>query len=229
MIGTDRDLSPSSGVMDGVHDLGGKQGFGPVNRTHEDDAFHTDADARAYALTVSLRAERAYPIDWFRHVRELIDPVDYLTRPYFDQWLQTALAMAVDAGDVSLAELETGAQGRSREPVPMSVADVRTMLTTPAIFERDTNVAPAFAEGDAVRTLAQGHSGHFRLPAYARGAKGKIHAHRGAHPLPDKGAQGEEVPEHLYTVAFAASDVFPDGNPRDTLHLDLWESYLERA
>lgn len=215
--------------MDGVHDLGGRQGFGPVDRAHEDEPFHTDADARAYALTVSLRGERAYPIDWFRHVRELIEPTDYLTRPYFDQWLQTALAMAIDAGDVSLDELEAGEKSRSRDPRPMTVDDVRQMLTTPVDFERKTNVPPTFTEGDRVRTRRHGHAGHTRLPAYARGAVGMIHAHRGAHPLPDVGAQGVEAPEHLYTVGFAASDLFPDGNPRDTIYLDLWESYLERA
>ncbi len=213
--------------MDGVHDLGGKQGFGPVDRAHEDEPYHGEADARAYALTVSLRGERAYPVDWFRHVRETIDPIDYLSRPYFDQWLQTAVAMAIDAGDLSMVEVATGEAGDPvRTPAPMDIAAVRTMLTNPANFERE-GAAPAFAVGAKVRTASHGHSGHTRLPAYARGATGTVIAYRGAHLMPDDGARGIERAEPLYTVAFARGDLFPEaaGSP-DVINLDLWESYL---
>jgi len=217
--------------MDGVHDLGGKQGFGPVDRAHENEPYHGEADARAYALCVSMRAERDYPIDWFRHVRENIDPVDYLTRPYFDQWLQTAIAMAIDTGDLSMVEIATGKpESLARTPAPMSPEDVRAMLVTPAHFERAVADDPAFVPGDRVRTASQGHPGHTRLPAYARAASGRIVAHRGAHLMPDDGARGIHRPEHLYTVAFARGDLFPEaaGSP-DRIHLDLWESYLAAA
>jgi len=214
--------------MDGVHDLGGKEGFGPIDRAHEDDAYHTVADARAYALTVSVRGERDYPIDWFRHVREAIDPVDYLTRPYFDQWLQTALAMAVDAGDLSLEEATGGAAvATTRKTAPISPDDVRKMLTNPVSFERDAPAPPAYAVGDTVRTASQGHPGHTRLPAYARGAIGTVIALRGAHLMPDDGARGVHRAEALYTVAFARGDLFAEAaNSPDSVHLDLWESYL---
>ena len=217
--------------MDGVHDLGGKEGFGPVDRAHEDEAYHSEADARAYALTVSMRAERAYPVDWFRHVRETIDPVDYLTRPYFDQWLQTAVAMAIDAGDLAMVEVATGkADSLARTPAPMSPEDVRTMLTTAADFERAVADPPAHAVGDRVRTAAHGHPGHTRLPAYARGAEGEVVAHRGAHVMPDDAARGIERADHLYTVAFARGDLFPEAaGSADRVHLDLWESYLAPA
>ena len=213
--------------MDGVHDLGGKQGFGPVNRDGENEAYHSEADARAYALTVSLRAERGYPIDWFRHVRETIDPVDYLTRPYFDQWLQTAVALAIDAGDLSMVEVATGkAEALSRTPSPVTADGVRAMLTTPVDFERD-GPDPAFAIGARVRTAAHGHPGHTRLPAYARGAIGTVIAYRGAHLMPDDGAKGVDRAEPLYTVAFARGDLFPEAaDSPDTINLDLWESYL---
>ncbi len=216
--------------MDGVHDLGGKHGFGPVDRAHENDAYHSEADARAYALCVSMRAERAYPVDWFRHVRENMDPVDYLSRPYFDQWLQTAVAMAIDAGDLSMVEVATGKAGdMPRTPAPMNVEDVRAMLTTPANFERE-GPAPAHAIGATVRTASHGHAGHTRLPAYARGATGTIIAYRGAHVMPDDAARGIDRAEPLYTVAFARGDLFPEaaGSP-DTVNLDLWESYLASA
>lgn len=214
--------------MDGIHDLGGKQGFGPVDRAHEDDPYHGDHDARAYGLAMSIRATRAYPIDWFRHVRELIEPTDYLTRPYFDQWLQTAMALAIDAGDVSLDEAMSGKSGGKAEPAPLRPSDVRRMVTTPVDFERPATPA-AFATGDRVRTAAHGHSGHTRLPAYARNAIGTVMAHRGAHPLPDAEAFGEDRAEPLYTIIFRASDLFPEVTNGDEITLDLWESYLAPA
>lgn len=218
--------------MDGVHDLGGKEGFGRVDRHGEDEAYHSEADARAYAICVSLRAERSYPIDWFRHVRENMDPVDYLTRPYFDQWLQTAIALAIDSGDLTLEEIEKGsaAADMGRTPAPISRDDVRGMLTTPVSFEREIAATPAYAVGETVRTIAHGHPGHIRLPAYARGAQGTIHAHRGAHMMPDDAARGIERAEHLYTVGFARADLFPEAEgSTDTIFLDLWESYLARS
>lgn len=217
--------------MDGVHDLGGKEGFGRIDRAHEDDPYHGDHDARAYGLSVSLRAERPNPIDWFRHVRELIDPVDYLTRPYFDSWLQTSVAMAIDNGVLDMAEV-TGHKAPGPAPADVKALtrdDVREMVFFPPNFERKTDVKAAFAVGGSVRTAAQGHSGHTRLPAYARNAVGVIHAHHGAHPLPDAEARGEDIAQHLYTVAFRAADLFPEVTNDDVIYLDLWESYLAAA
>ena len=74
-----------------------------------------------------------------------------------------------------------------------------------------------------------GATGHTRLPAYVRGRVGVIHAHHGAHVLPDASARGEERPEHLYSVAFSADALWPEASGRaEKVFLDLWESYLER-
>jgi len=215
--------------MDGIHDFGGKQGYGKIDRAHEDDPFHGDHDARAYGVSVSLRLERPYPIDWFRHVRELIDPVDYLTRPYFDSWLQTSLALAIDAGAIELDEA-TGAKPPGSPQTsfkPISPDDVKKMAVYPPNFERESDAVPAFAVGASVHTATHGHSGHTRLPAYARNAEGTIHASCGVHPLPDAEARGVDHAEHLYTVAFRAADLFPEVSNDDIVYLDLWESYLD--
>ena len=42
MIGTDRDLSPADEggrLMDGIHDLGGKQGYGPIESANRRNRF----------------------------------------------------------------------------------------------------------------------------------------------------------------------------------------------
>src|SRR5687767_8198880 len=91
-------------------------------------------------------------------------------------------------------------------------------------------VAPAFFKtGDRVRVRLMGATGHTRLPAYVRGRNGVIHAHHGAHILPDANACGEERAEHLYSIAFTAGALWPEASHRsDQIFLDLWESYLEQ-
>ena len=73
--------------------------------------------------------------------------------------------------------------------------------------------------------------GHTRLPAYAAGRRGIIMLQHGGHVLPDSNAHFDgEAPEHLYTVSFAAGDLWQHAeSPDDTVCLDLWDSYLEPA
>ncbi len=71
-------------------------------------------------------------------------------------------------------------------------------------------------------------TGHTRLPRYIRGHPGRIHDFYGWHILPDANAHGEKRGEPLYSVAFRASDLWPeDGGDNDYVYIDLWESYLE--
>lgn len=61
-----------------------------------------------------------------------------------------------------------------------------------------------------------------------RGATGTVVELQGSHPLPDNRARGLRAePEPVYTVRFAARDLFGDGDHAVTL--DLWQSYLRAA
>jgi hypothetical protein len=88
-----------------------------------------------------------------------------------------------------------------------------------------------FAPGDRVRTRALDPDRHTRLPRYARGCTGRIVAVTGAWPLADDVARRRTEPdveprvEPVYTVAFAARELWGEGDHEVTL--DLWESYLE--
>src|SRR5215467_9809650 len=84
--------------MDGIHDLGGRQGFGTINVHETEVPFHEPWEARVLGIVRAMSPAADWNIDWFRHCRELIEPVDYLTRPYFDQWLQTYAAMPCELG-----------------------------------------------------------------------------------------------------------------------------------
>ena len=91
--------------MDGVHDLGGREGFGPVPDKDDDRPFHDDWEARAFGIIQSAAGENDWSIDWFRHCRELLVPADYMTRSYFDHWVLTLAAQMIDAGYVTLLSL----------------------------------------------------------------------------------------------------------------------------
>jgi nitrile hydratase len=216
--------------MDGIHDLGGRQGFGPVDVHEPEEPFHEPWEGRVLGMVRAMSRPRDWSIDWFRHCRELIDPVDYLTRPYYDQWLQTYAAMMVVSGAASVEELASGKARTAVDlPPPMSPEAVAQAKHAVVRFDREGG-RPAFAPGDAVRAKAHGGPGHTRLPAYVRGRRGRIEASHGAHVLPDASAFGEDRAEPLYTVAFDASELWPEGaGRRERVFVDLWESYLERA
>jgi nitrile hydratase len=74
-------------------------------------------------------------------------------------------------------------------------------------------------------------TGHTRLPRYLRGCEGEVVRHHGSHVFPDTNALGKgENPQHLYTVRFAARELWGSKAPaNDCMHADLWESYLVQA
>jgi nitrile hydratase subunit beta len=89
-------------------------------------------------------------------------------------------------------------------------------------------MAEPFGVGDLVRAERADPPHHTRLPRYARGAVGTVVALLGEFPLPDRRArQLPAEPEPVYSVAFAARDLFGDGD--HTVTVDLWHSYLRRA
>jgi nitrile hydratase subunit beta len=217
--------------MDGIHDLGGRQGFGPIDVHEPEEPFHEPWEARMLGMARAMSRPADWSIDWFRHCRELIDPVDYLTRPYYDQWLQTYAAMMVNSGVATVEEVVSGRANKGAPDLPPPIAPAAVAAATRAVtrFDRE-GASPAFAVGDTVRTKDHGVPGHTRLPAYARGRRGKIAARHGAHVLPDANACGQARAEPLYSVAFDAAELWAEAaGRRDRVFLDLWESYLERA
>src|SRR5262249_43228220 len=148
--------------MDGIHDLGGRQGFGAIDVHETEVPFHEPWEARVFAMVRAMSRAADWSIDWFRHCRELIEPVDYLTRPYFDQWLQTYAAMLVNSELASVQELASG-QAASRPPglqLPMRAADVATAKRVERNYIGEIKEPPAFAAGDWVLAKSHGVSGH---------------------------------------------------------------------
>jgi nitrile hydratase subunit beta len=210
--------------MDGIHDLGGRIGFGPIDVNEPEEQFHHAWEARTLAVIRAMARPIPWSIDWFRQVRERIEPVDYLTRPYYDQWLQTYAAMLVHAGAATVEEIATG-ESKMTVPglvPPMGQQDVATAKTRFPKFNREIDESPRFAVGDKVRVQLAGFVGHTRLPQYARGRFGQIEAYRGGYIFPDSNATDDGFATPLYTVAFAASELWPEAKgSRDRRALSL--------
>jgi hypothetical protein len=96
---------------------------------------------------------------------------------------------------------------------------------------RDVQAAPRFKVSQRVRARNMNPTGNTRLPRYARGKMGTIERDHGVFVFPDTNAEflGEK-PQHVYSVRFTARELWGDqAAPRDTVYVDLWDDYLERA
>lgn len=214
--------------MDGIHDLGGKQGYGPIPIGDESRVFKHEWETRTWAMSRD-GITPGITIDWFRHGLERMVPTDYLTFGYFNKWCANILMLLVDGEVVTMDEALKGHTDKQHAPAKAkSLNDVYAHNIKACIdFEMPTTTPARFTIGDTITTKPTIRADHTRLPAYARNATGTIITHHGTHPLPDKGAKGLHEGEHLYTVCFKATELWgDDASPNDTVTLELWDSYL---
>jgi nitrile hydratase subunit beta len=223
--------------MDGVHDLGGMHGFGPVEREANEPAFHEPWEAAVYAIMRASLGTGQYTLDEFRHGVERMDPAHYLRSGYYEHWLDGIARVLIEKGVVSGDELAARTAFFAERPDAPASAAVRAMPATPAPrikwmapdSERPVTKAPRFAVGETVVTRNIHPTGHTRLPRYARGKHGVIHRQHGTHVFPDSNAHGGgEQPQALYSVRFDARELWgPAAEPNQHVYIDLWEPYLE--
>jgi nitrile hydratase len=218
--------------MDGIHDMGGMHGFGPVP-CDQDRAFDHDWQKRAFALTEALAWSVPFCADEHRAAIERIAPADYLRLDYFEKWTVAATALVQTAGLVDPQEV---ASGLKRFDIPQgdhpAVGPADILAATKAGAEMTfppTTAMPRFAVGQSVRVLANSPVGHTRVPRYVRNHVGKVIADMGVFQFADSMASGQGPdPQHCYTVEFSSKDLW--GSAADAngcVCLDLWESYLD--
>lgn len=219
--------------MNGVHDMGGMHGLGPIDPEVDEPAFHAPWEARVLALTLAMAAWGRWSIDASRHQRELIPGADYLAMSYYEKWLTGLIELMIKTGLVTRAEIEAGrpaADAKTASP-PLTAERVPAVLARGGPASRDVPAPRRFEVGEAVRARTLNPVGHTRLPRYARGRAGVIARDHGAHVLPDANAHGlGESPQRLYGVRFAARELWGEAaRAGDSVHLDLWDSYLDPA
>jgi nitrile hydratase subunit beta len=219
--------------MNGVHDMGGMHGFGPVEPELNEPVFHHWWEGRTRAIIAALGFWRKWNIDYGRHQRELLPPAEYLRMSYYEKWLAALLGQIVKLGMITEVELETGrpAPGSPKAKPPLTVEGVHDAIFGTRPYSRDVQVVSRFKVGDRVRTRNLHTAGHTRLPGYARARMGVICHDHGAHVFPDSNARfAGEQPNPLYSVRFEAKELWGEAAlPQDSVYLDLWEAYLEPA
>ena len=222
--------------MNGAHDLGGMHGFGPVEIERDEPVFHHGWEARTFALTMATGFLGRWNIDMGRFAREQMPPAAYLATTYYEHWLFGLELLLRQHGMLAGGEVEARERdpGARAAPPPaglrvLAAGDVERVLRTGRTSKADEDVAPRFAVGDHVVTKNINPVGHTRLPRYARGKRGTIHRVHGVQVFPDANAHGlGEQPQPLYSVGFEARELWgEDAEPRQWVHLDLWETYLE--
>jgi nitrile hydratase beta subunit len=218
--------------MNGIHDMGGMEGFGPVEPEPNEPPFHTRWEGRALALNRAMSYAKVWNIDKSRAAIEEMAPRDYLTMTYYEKWAMRLEKLLLEYGLVGADEIAAGHSLRQGKALPrtLAAAEVSNALSRGS-YGRPTNTTPRFAEGDCVRTRNIHPKTHTRLPRYARGKTGVIECVRGFHVFPDSIAIGEgENPQWLYTVLFEGRELW--GERADAtlkVSIEAWEPYLEPA
>jgi nitrile hydratase subunit beta len=94
--------------VNGVHDMGGQHGFGPVRPEPAEPVFHAGWERRAFALTLAMGATGTWNLDASRFARESLPPATYLSSSYYEIWLAALERQLEEYGLVSAAEREAG-------------------------------------------------------------------------------------------------------------------------
>ncbi len=219
--------------MNGVHDMGGMQGFGSIRPEKNEPVFHARWEGRIYALNRALGPLGKWNLDASRHSKEVIPPADYLRMSYYEKWLTTATELSIARGLITRAEVLRGkpAKGSSKATPPLTAEKVPLLEARGASARRNVPATPHFVTGQRVRARNINPIGHTRLPRYARGKEGTVDRDHGVFIFPDTNAHflGEK-PQHVYSVRFAARELWGEqASPKDSVYIDMWDDYLEPA
>jgi nitrile hydratase len=219
--------------MNGIHDMGGMHGMGPIEHEENEPVFHEKWEGRIFAITLAIGAWKKWNIDASRHTVEQIPPADYLRMSYYEKWLARTTGLLVKHRLVTQEESDTGkpAPGSPKATPPFTIANLAPVGQRPSYARSEADAKARFRVSDRVRMLKINPPGHTRLPRYARGREGVVARHHGIFVFPDTNAhfQGEQ-PQHLYSVRFRAQELWGESaSPRDSVYLDMWDSYLEHG
>jgi nitrile hydratase len=217
--------------MNGVHDMGGMDGFGKVETEANEPTFHAEWEGRVLAMVRALGGAGAFNIDTSRFYRETLPPAIYLASSYYQKWLLGLEAMLIDKGYIAASEVARGHATGPAKPLKrgkFTVADVERIMVRGA-FGREAQAPAKFKPGDRVRAKNIHPATHTRLPRYVRGHVGVVERNLGCNVFPDKAAmEAGEDPQWLYTVVFDSAELWgPDADPTVRISVDAFEPYLE--
>jgi nitrile hydratase beta subunit len=218
--------------MNGLHDMGGMDGFGAVDTSEDASVFHAAWEGKVMAASRVMGAIGAWNIDQGRYGIEVLPPHLYL-KSYYRRWLERFERALVQYGYASNDEI---AAGRALHPGKTPPRGKFTLADLPRTGRRGNFYRPEtkpaqFAIGDRVLARNIHPKTHTRLPRYVRGHVGVVELIHGCQVFPDTAAIGEgENPQWLYTVRFDGQDLWgADSDPTVKVSVEAFEPYLEAA
>jgi len=215
--------------MNGIHDMGGMDGFGEV-QPQDNEPFHDPWEKQVFAASLLVRT--GGNLDENRFTQESIPPVDYLSQSYFWRWLHSLETRLLKYGIITEEELKNpdGRLARAGGNQAVTAEEV-VARRTGGSNRMQVDVPPKFQLGDRVIVKNEHPRGHTRRPRFVRGRRGQVHLDHGVYPFPDTRAHGlGDKPQHCYSVRFTATELWGSrGNPRDVVYVDLFDDYLEAA
>jgi nitrile hydratase subunit beta len=241
--------------VNGIHDVGGMHGFGPVVRERDEPVFHAEWERRMFALALAAMGSRSFNIDEYRRTIERMPPAQYLAASYYERWLYALENLLIEKGVVLRTEIDVVmAALRAHPSSAMAKVGATAKVATPgqapsddrnenepgALSEamvgdrslrHDQSFQPGFKAGDRVLARNVNPEGHTRIPRYARGHHGIIYRDWGVFVFPDTHAHGGGAkPQHCYAVEFDGRELWGGDHPAgERIYIDLWEDYLEAA
>ena len=203
--------------MDGMHDLGGRQGFGPVRHSPTAPAFHESWEERANALYSLAVRLGVFNMDEYRHAIERMEPRHYLSASYYERTLTSLATLCVEKGVCTREELEALAGGA----FPLSLASAPGRSNRPG-RER-------FAIGDRIR--ARRSRARPRAPARLYARQDRRRRRRvAALPFPRRARPRRRRRGRAdLRRALQRCRALARLGRRRVVHVGVFESYLERA
>ena len=216
--------------MNGVHDMGGMDGFGKVEPEPNEPVFHAPWEGRVLAMQRAMGYAGAWHIDHARSAQERLPPATYLTASYYERWAMAMEKNGIERGYITPEELAAGHATSPGKPLKRKLtADVVERGLTRGSFYRQHQAPSRFKIGDRVRARNIHPKTHTRLPRYVRGHVGVVALIHGCHMYPDSVAvdQGDN-PQWLYTVVFEGRELWgPEADLTIKISIDAFEPYLE--
>ena len=219
--------------MNGVHDMGGMDGFGPVEVEPNEPTFHHDWEGRVMAMVRVMGANGGLNIDSQRFARESLPPAVYLASSYYQKWFLAIENQLIDRNMLGADEMAAGHSLRQSPPLKRGkfTLDDIPRISARGSFARPTQAPAIFKPGDKVRARNINPVTHTRLPRYVRGHSGIVERINGCHVFPDSSASDQgDNPQWVYTVVFDSRELWGDGaDPTLKVSIEAFEPYLERA
>ena len=214
--------------MNGIHDMGGMHGMGPIQYEKNEPVHHAEWESRVDAMTVALRGK--VPGGPRAGIEQGILAADYLRMSYYERWYESLVWRLIAARVATRAEIESGqsATPKAASTRAYSATEAVALMSRTQSTRQNVSLAARFQVGQPVRARNINPVGHTRLPRYARGRLGIVDQLRGVFPIPDAGAGAK--PQNLYSIRFSSRELWGEQSaPQNAVYIDMWDDYLESA